>query len=55
VHVFDGLGDGVSDRTNVLVDGNIVAAIDPTLKPDPGARLIDGQGGVLTPGMIDNH
>jgi imidazolonepropionase-like amidohydrolase len=56
VHVWDGKSDGVTRRTNVLVEGNKIAK----LRADDGdahaeATIIDGDGRVLIPGLIDMH
>jgi len=56
VRVFDGTSDELSLRTNVLVRGNVIAAIGPQeVASSPGATVIDGQGRTLMPGLIDNH
>jgi imidazolonepropionase-like amidohydrolase len=54
VHVFDGVGPERSGPTNVLVRGNLIHAIGPALDA-PGARVIDGRGRTLMPGLIDVH
>lgn len=56
VRVFDGTSDRLSSPTNVLVRGNVIAAIGPDVAPvSPGAVIIDGRGRTLIPGLIDNH
>lgn len=54
VRVFDGVGPALSAPTNVLVRGNTIAAIGPDAA-DPTARVIDGTGRTLMPGLIDVH
>jgi imidazolonepropionase-like amidohydrolase len=54
VHVFDGVGPERSGPTSVLVRGNVIHAIGPALDA-PGARVIDGRGRTLMPGLIDMH
>jgi imidazolonepropionase-like amidohydrolase len=54
VRVFDGVGPALSAPTRVLVRGNLIAAIGPELSA-PDARVIDGKGGTLMPGLIDVH
>ncbi|HEU0153006.1 MAG TPA: amidohydrolase family protein [Arenimonas sp.] len=54
VRVFDGTGAALSPPTNVLVRGNTIAAIGPDAG-DPAARVIDGRGRTLMPGLIDVH
>lgn len=54
VRVFDGVGPALSPPTRVLVRGNAIAQIGPDAAA-PGARVIDGRGGTLMPGLIDVH
>lgn len=56
VRVFDGTSETLSPPTDVLVRGNVIAAIGQ----DAGATavdavVIDGRGHTLMPGLIDNH
>lgn len=58
VRIFDGKSPQLSAPTNVLVDGNIIRRI--TTEPistanNAGTRVIDGNGRVLMPGLIDAH
>lgn len=46
--------DGVLKETDVLVKDGKIAQIGKNL-PDSGARVIDGTGKHLTPGIIDEH
>lgn len=58
VRVFDGRSGKLSQPTNVLVEGNLIAAIGaPGAEPgaEPGAIQIDGTGRTLMPGLIDAH
>lgn len=56
VRVFDGTADTLSAPTNVLVRGNVIAAIGKTAAPIAAdAVVIEGGGRTLMPGMIDNH
>jgi imidazolonepropionase-like amidohydrolase len=55
VRVFDGSGSPLSAPTDVLVRGNIIAAIGATARPLADATIIDGKGRTLMPGLIDNH
>lgn len=41
--------------TDVLVRGNTIAAIGPSLPASPQATVIAGQGRTLMPGLIDAH
>ena len=54
VRVFDGVGPALTAPTNVLVRGNTIEAIGPSAT-DAGARVIDGRGRTLMPGLIDVH
>ena len=56
VQVFD--GTQISGPSTVIINGEYIAAVVPFAfgqTPVPGAQIIDGQGGVLLPGLIDNH
>jgi imidazolonepropionase-like amidohydrolase len=49
--------DGMSDEpvaADVLIEGDRIKAVGPDLSAS-GAELVDGQGGVVTPGLIDMH
>jgi imidazolonepropionase-like amidohydrolase len=54
VDVWDGTSDSVMKGTDVLVEGNKITRVGKNLKAD-GAVVIDGQGGTVTPGLIDMH
>jgi imidazolonepropionase-like amidohydrolase len=54
VNVFDGSADELAMNTDVLVEGNIIIEVGQGLSAD-GATVIDGSGGTLTPGFIENH
>ena len=54
VRVFDGSGSAVSGTTDVLVRGNVIAAIGAGAA-SPAATVIDGGGRTLMPGLIDAH
>jgi imidazolonepropionase-like amidohydrolase len=54
VRVFDGVGPALSAPTNVLVRGNTIEAIGPAAAAE-GARVIEGRGRTLMPGLIDVH
>lgn len=49
VRVFD--GHKVGDPTTVLIDGDKIGASCNAA----GAQVVDGEGGVLIPGLIDSH
>ncbi|PJO49911.1 metal-dependent hydrolase family protein [Brucella pituitosa] len=56
VRVFDGKTDKLTNGAQVLIENNLIAAIDITnsLPPD-GATVIDCGDRVLMPGLIDAH
>ena len=56
VRVFDGISDKLREGLQVIVTANKISALLPaqTRLPDD-AEVIDGQGGVLMPGLIDAH
>ncbi|MCC5863842.1 MAG: amidohydrolase family protein [Wenzhouxiangella sp.] len=55
VRVFDGQSDALSEPTRVLVGGNRIRAIGQDVEASADARVIDGQGHTLMPGLIDAH
>ena len=56
VRIFDGVADTLLTGMRVLVEGRQIKAVEPQSLPLPaGCRVIDGQGGVLMPGLIDAH
>lgn len=54
VRVFDGSGSALSAPTDVLVRGNLIAAIGAGAK-STNANVIEGKGRTLMPGLIDAH
>ena len=52
--VFDGISPTAHDGWQVLVDGNRIAAVGPSLVA-PNAQVIDLPGLTLMPGMIEGH
>lgn len=55
VRVFDGQSDRLSNPTNVIVKGSLISAIGPAIPTPDGARIVEGKGATLMPGMIDVH
>ncbi len=57
VRIFDGRSPELSAPSNVLVDGNVIAAIsaEPIEADDADVTIIEGNGRVLMPGLIDAH
>ncbi|MFJ4621166.1 amidohydrolase family protein [Streptomyces sp. NPDC088812] len=56
VRVFDGTG-GEPFAAEVLVEGNRITAVAPRIPAArwTGARIVDGGGGTLIPGLVDSH
>lgn len=57
VRVLDGKGNPLTAQTAVRVEGKVIAAIGPNAAQDlpRDARVIDGGGRTLMPGLIDAH
>jgi len=56
VRVFDGRSSTLQSGQSVLIEGTRIKAIDGGNPPAPdGARVIEGGGRVLMPGLIDAH
>jgi imidazolonepropionase-like amidohydrolase len=54
VDVWDGTSDEVQKGMDILVEGNKIKKIAKGIKA-PNATTVNGQGGTVTPGMIDMH
>ena len=55
VHVFDGVSKTRIENANVLVVDNLIAEVSAEPITAANARLIDGGGRTLMPGLIDAH
>jgi imidazolonepropionase-like amidohydrolase len=55
VTLIDGTGRAPVPGTTVVIEGNRITAVGTTVQPPAGARIIDGAGKFLMPGMIDAH
>ncbi|MEM6622675.1 MAG: amidohydrolase family protein [Pseudomonadota bacterium] len=55
VNIFDGTSETLIEGGNVLVEGELIAEVSTDPIEAAGATVIDGQGGTLTPGFIENH
>lgn len=53
LRVFD--GERVLPRATVVIEGDRIRAVGPEVRPPAGARLVDGRGRTLLPGLIDAH
>lgn len=55
VNIFDGTSDGLIEGRDVLIEDNLISEIGRNLSAREGTTVIDGGGGTLTPGFIENH
>ena len=55
VRVLDTVRGTLGAPTDVLVRGNRIAAIGDGARPTASARVIEGHGRTLMPGLIDVH
>ncbi len=53
-HVFDGTGAPAAPG-DVLISGEVIVAVAPRLRAPRGARVVDGRGMTLLPGLHDLH
>lgn len=54
VSVWDGTSDSAAEGVDVLVENNKIKQVAKGIQA-PGANVIDGKGGTVTPGLIDMH
>jgi hypothetical protein len=50
--IIDGSGNAPFEGT-VVIKGDRIAEVGRSVKPPEGARVIDGQGGTVMPGLVD--
>lgn len=55
VRIFDGVLGDLSPASSVLVHGNVIEKVSRDKIAADGARVIDGGGRTLMPGLIDAH
>lgn len=55
VRIFDGVSAELSPASHVLVKGNLIEKVSRDALSAPGARVVDGGGRTLMPGLIDMH
>ena len=55
VNVFDGVSETLIENANVVVTENMITAVSIEPLAVAGARVIDGGGRTLIPGLIDMH
>jgi imidazolonepropionase-like amidohydrolase len=55
--VFDGRGDALSPPRDVMIRGRFIESVGPVDQSEAGddARVVDGAGRVVMPGLIDAH
>ena len=54
-NIFDGVNEKLAEGMSVLIEGNKIAKIAPSIPTPAGATVIDAKGKVLMPGLIDVH
>ena len=55
VNVFDGVNETLIENANVVVSGNLISAVSSEPLAVANARIIDGGGRTMIPGLIDVH
>ncbi|MBV8250480.1 MAG: amidohydrolase family protein, partial [Comamonas sp.] len=55
LRLFDGTGKPVRDGVQVLVQGKLISALPSAAEKVEGAQVIDCQGKLVMPGLIDTH
>ena len=55
VNVFDGVNEELIENADVLVVGNVIAEVSTEPLAAANAKIIDGGGRTLMPGLIDSH
>lgn len=55
VNVWDGLSDSLNSNYQVLIRGNHIQEVAPKVSLPAGAKIIDGKGYTLIPGLSDAH
>ncbi len=56
VRLFDPKSSSLTEPVSVLVEGKVIAAVEPNDSPStPGETTIDGAGGTLIAGMYEMH
>jgi dihydroorotase len=53
-HVVDPAG-GIDEPRDVAISRNRIAAVERSIAVEPGTRIIDATGRLVTPGLIDLH
>ncbi len=53
--VMTATGETLESGSILLEDGDIAEISDETIEPPEGAKIVDGEGKFVTPGLIDTH
>ena len=51
VNVWDGIGNSLKNNYQVLIVGNHIKQVAPRVTIPSGAKIIDGKGNTLIPGL----
>lgn len=54
-HIWDGRSDQLSPAAGIHISGGIITRLGPVIKSEAGTTIIDGEGLVVMPGLIDCH
>lgn len=55
VAIWDGSSDALSERSSILIEGNLIKKISKTIAITDEVMIIDGEGKTLIPGLSDVH
>jgi imidazolonepropionase-like amidohydrolase len=55
LRLFDGTGKRIQEGVQILIKDKVISAILPASEKVEGARILDCQGKLVMPGMIDVH
>ena len=55
VNVFDGVSGSLQRNTDVLIENNLIKSLGSSINAPSDAKVIEGGGRTLMPGLIDNH
>jgi imidazolonepropionase-like amidohydrolase len=53
--VFDGVSDELAGPAEILIEGNRISRIEPSVGRPPGAQVVDLSDRTVSPGFIDTH
>jgi imidazolonepropionase-like amidohydrolase len=55
IKIFDGINQKIIHGSDILIEGNLIKSISPNIPPPRQAKVIDGKGKLVIPGLIDMH